>query len=282
MAWIKSDQNLANHPKLKLLAKELGISEITALGHLHLFWYWTLEYADNGHIKYPELVEEACKWTGDEDIFLNGLIKYGFIDEVYESEINNCEYYVHDWLDYSGAYYEKKLYNRIKKQETREKLQQKQDILEDLTSFDNGLTKLDGQELDKNREEKNRIDKNNIGLATQDGTVSNSNRDLIFETLATVCGYDWKGVMTQDERGRLNKAVKQLKDIGATPEDIELRAKNFVLSYGFNPAPQSITGLYSKLVKVQPKLNKKQMEEIQRQAINTGRWEDMKEKHGQN
>ena len=46
--------------------------------------------------------------------------------------------------------------------------------------------------------------------------------------------------MTKDERGRLNKAVKQLKDINATADDIRLRAQNFVLSYGFPPAPQSI------------------------------------------
>ena len=84
--------------------------------------------------------------------------------------------------------------------------------------------------------------------------------------------------MTKDERGRLNKAVKQLKDINATADDIRLRAQNFVLSYGFPPAPQSITSLYSKLEKVQPKLTKKQMEEVQRQAMNNGRWEELEKK----
>ena len=42
MAWIKSDQSLANHPKLILLARELQISKVEALGHLHLLWYWVL------------------------------------------------------------------------------------------------------------------------------------------------------------------------------------------------------------------------------------------------
>ena len=28
MAWIKSDQSLANHPKLILLARELGITKV--------------------------------------------------------------------------------------------------------------------------------------------------------------------------------------------------------------------------------------------------------------
>ena len=276
MAWIKSDQSLAEHPKLKLLAKDLGISEVEALGHLHLLWYWTLEYAEDGHVKYIELLPEAMKWTGDTDKLVNALIKRGFLDQ----EIDGT-YWVHDWLDYSGAYYEKKLYNRIKKQESRDKIAKLKESDTSLTSFDNSLTNIDSQDLDKNREEKNRVDKNNSGLATQDGGSNNSNRDLIFETLATVCGYDWKGVMTKDERGRINKAVKQLKDINATPEEITLRAQNFVLSYGFNPQPQSITSMWTKLVKVQPKLTKKQTESIRQQAVNEGRWEDLEKQYGE-
>ena len=85
--------------------------------------------------------------------------------------------------------------------------------------------------------------------------------------------------MTDDERGRLNKAVKQLKKINATPDDILVRAQNFVLSYGFPPAPQSITSLYSKLEKVQPKLTKKQIEEIQKEAQNNGRWQELEDKY---
>ena len=276
MAWIKSDQSLAEHPKLKLLAKDLGISEVEALGHLHLLWYWTLEYAEDGHVKYIELLPEAMKWTGDTDKLVNALIKRGFLDQ----EIDGT-YWVHDWLDYSGAYYEKKLYNRIKKQESRDKIAKLKESDTSLTSFDNSLTNIDSQDLDKNREEKNRVDKNNSGLATQDGVSNNSNRDLIFETLATVCGYDWKGVMTKDERGRLNKAVKQLKDIEATPQEIELRAKNFVMAYGFHPQPQSITSMWTKLKTNQPKLNKKQTESIRQQAVNEGRWEDLEKQYGE-
>ena len=87
--------------------------------------------------------------------------------------------------------------------------------------------------------------------------------------------------MTKDERGRINKAVKQLKDINATPEEITLRAQNFVLSYGFNPQPQSITSMWTKLVKVQPKLTKKQTESIRQQAVNEGRWEDLEKQYGE-
>jgi len=289
MAWIKSDQSLANHPKLILLARELGISKVQALGHLHLLWYWVLEYADDGELKYLDLIPDACEWKDDPQVFLDALINYGFIDTTYDPEDNYTEYHVHDWLDYSGALYEKRLYNRLKKAESRDKMQEKQEKLDDLTSFDNsltsfdnGLTFFDGQELEKSRVEKSRVEESrDIGLATQDEDIVDSKRDVVFETLAEVCGYDWKGVMTKDERGRLNKAVKQLKDIKATPEDIQLRAKNFVLAYGFHPQPQSITSMWTKLDKEQPKLTKKQLEELQRQAIQSGKWIELEDKYGQ-
>ena len=275
MAWIKSDQSLANHPKLILLARELGITKVKALGHLHLLWYWVLEYADDGELKYLDLLPDACEWEDDPQKFIEALIKYEFIDQIGE------KYVIHDWLDYSGAFYEKKLYNRIKKQESREKIQEKQVHLDNLTSFDNDLTKLDGQGLreDKIREDKIRVEESISGLATQDEV--SSNRDLVFETLAEVCGYDWKGVMTRDERGRLNKAVKQLKDIEATPEDIQLRAKNFVMAYGFHPQPQSITSMWTKLQTNQPKLTKNQLEQLQKNALQEGKWVELEKKYGQ-
>jgi len=275
MAWIKSDQSLANHPKLILLARELGITKVKALGHLHLLWYWVLEYADDGELKYLDLLPDACEWEDDPQKFIEALIKYEFIDQIGE------KYIIHDWLDYSGAFYEKKLYNRIKKQESREKIQEKQVHLDNLTSFDNDLTKVDGQGLreDKIREDKIRVEESISGLATQDEV--SSNRDLVFETLAEVCGYDWKGVMTRDERGRLNKAVKQLKDIEATPEDIQLRAKNFVMAYGFHPQPQSITSMWTKLQTSQPKLTKNQLEQLQKNATQEGKWVELEKKYGQ-
>jgi len=275
MAWIKSDQSLANHPKLILLARELGITKVKALGHLHLLWYWVLEYADDGELKYLDLLPDACEWEDDPQKFIEALIKYEFIDQIGE------KYIIHDWLDYSGAFYEKKLYNRIKKQESREKIQEKQEHLDNLTSFDNDLTKVDGQGLreDKIREDKIRVEESISGLATQDEV--SSNRDLVFETLAEVCGYDWKGVMTKDERGRLNKAVKQLKDIEATPEDIQLRAKNFVMAYGFHPQPQSITSMWTKLQTNQPKLTKNQLEQLQKNALQEGKWVELEKKYGQ-
>lgn len=272
MPWIKSDEALASHPKLTLIASDLGISKVEALGYLHLMWYWVLKFCDDGNItKYIDIFPTEIGWKGDSDLFIETLVNRGFIDKS-----KTKKYTIHDWLDYSGKYFEKKEANRLRVEKHRQN-KDNSSVTSHYTGVTEPLQKHYGNALEENRIEENRVEENNIGLAKQD--EESSNRDMLFETLAEVCGYDWKGVMTKDERGRLNKAVKQLKDIGANPEDIQLRAQNFVLSYGFNPAPQSITSLYSKLEKVQPKLNKKQLEEIQKQALNSGRWAELEKNH---
>ena len=272
MPWIKSDEALASHPKLTLIASDLGINKVEALGYLHLMWYWVLKFCDDGNItKYIDIFQTEIGWKGDSDLFVNTLVNRGFIDK---SSTN--KYTIHDWLDYSGKYFEKKEANRLRVQKHREN-KANSSVTEDYIDVTEPLQEHYGNALEENRVEENRIEENTIGLATQDDT--SSNKDMIFETLAQVCGIDWRGAMTQDERGRLNKAVKQLKDIKATPDDITIRAQNFVLSYGFHPAPQSITKLYSKLEKVQPKLSKKEMESIQREAINSNRWAELEKRH---
>ena len=271
MPWIKSDEALASHPKLTLIASDLGISKVEALGYLHLMWYWVLKFCDDGNItKYIDIFPTEIGWKGDSDLFVDTLVNRGFIDKT-----SHGKYTIHDWLDYSGKYFEKKEANRLRVEKHRQN-KANSSVTSHYTDITEPLQEHYGNALEENRIEENRVEENNTGLATQD--YIDSKRDLVFETLAEVCGYDWKGVMTKDERGRLNKAVKQLKDINASADDIRLRAQNFVLSYGFPPAPQSITSLYSKLEKVQPKLTKKQMEEVQRQAMNNGRWEELEKK----
>jgi len=272
MPWIKSDEALASHPKLTLIASDLGINKVEALGYLHLMWYWVLKFCDDGNItKYIDIFPTEIGWKGDSDLFVNTLVNRGFIDKT-----STGKYTIHDWLDYSGKYFEKKEANRLRVEKHRQN-KANSSVTTHYKDVTEPLQEHYGNALEENRIEENRVEENTTGLATQD--YIDSKRDLVFETLADVCGYDWKNEMTDDERGRLNKAVKQLKKINATPDDILVRAQNFVLSYGFPPAPQSITSLYSKLEKVQPKLTKKQIEEIQKEAQNNGRWQELEDKY---
>lgn len=53
-------------------------------------------------------------------------------------------------------------------------------------------------------------------------------RDLLFEAVADACGWDWRK-LTKVERGKLNGAVGQLRDIGADPSEVPLHAINYRL-----------------------------------------------------
>jgi hypothetical protein len=112
MAWLESHQELKNHPKTKRLARHLGISIVAVIGHLHLFWWWAMDYADNGDLSCfdPEDIAEAAEWGGDAHVFVEAMITCGpggtsgFIDRVGD------KLYIHDWEDYIG-----KVLNRRKK-----------------------------------------------------------------------------------------------------------------------------------------------------------------------
>jgi len=54
--------------------------------------------------------------------------------------------------------------------------------------------------------------------------------DLLFEALAKAGGHDLTK-LTANERGRINKAAKQLREIEATPDQVEAAAKAYKVKY---------------------------------------------------
>ena len=52
MAWLQSDSKLRNHQKVEAAAEDLGISKIEFIGHLHLMWWWVIEYKEKGLSKF--------------------------------------------------------------------------------------------------------------------------------------------------------------------------------------------------------------------------------------
>lgn len=116
MAWIKSEQALGQHPKLKLLANELEISIPQAVGHLHLLWWWAVDYAENGDItRYKEFVPFSAQWEGEPIDFTNALIKHGWIDDI-EGKL-----YIHDWVEYTGALIEIRQKDAERKRQSRQR-----------------------------------------------------------------------------------------------------------------------------------------------------------------
>lgn len=74
----------------------------------------------------------------------------------------------------------------------------------------------------------------------------NRPRDLTWEALLEVCGAG--PGMTKSERGRYNKAVKELKEVGATPDQIRQRAQRYRNKWpNLTVTPTALTAHWSSL-----------------------------------
>ena len=116
--WIESHQQLANHPKLKRLARLLGISKQAAIGYLHLLWWWALDYAPQGQIIPPfdvEDIADAVEFDGEPFEIVNALVDSGFLDR------GGDVLTIHDWYDYAGKLLDKRENDRTRKAEQRRK-----------------------------------------------------------------------------------------------------------------------------------------------------------------
>lgn len=101
MAWIESHQEIAEHFKTKRLARLLGVGRATAIGHLHLLWWFAIQHAQEGDLSPFTIddIAEAVYWEGDSQQLINALSEAGFIDD------DLC---IHDWHEYAGQLIEKR------------------------------------------------------------------------------------------------------------------------------------------------------------------------------
>ena len=115
MAYTESHQSLARHPKTLRLMRRLGTSRAETIGHLHMFWWWCLDYAPDGDLTSfdNEELATAAEWEGDADTFANAMIDAGFVDD------DDALRYVHDWQEYGGKLLRRKESNKERMRETR-------------------------------------------------------------------------------------------------------------------------------------------------------------------
>lgn len=108
----------------------LKISKPQAIGHLQLFWWWCVDYAPTGVLKdITDLqIARAGMWPDDAKMFVDALIKSGFLDRVKNAgpkgaspENADGVLTVHDWLDYCGELVKKRIERAsAKRQKTAE------------------------------------------------------------------------------------------------------------------------------------------------------------------
>lgn len=107
MAWIESHQDLGHHPKLKKLCRVLNISQPQAVGHLQYFWWWSVDYCEDGDLSRFDALDIAigAMWEGDPQEFLNALVLCGWIDSDHERRT------IHDWDEYIGRLIDRRAAN---------------------------------------------------------------------------------------------------------------------------------------------------------------------------
>lgn len=107
MAWIESHQNLREHPKVFDLMGIMGWDIDTTLGKLFRFWWWCVDYAEDGDLRKHNSVRIGMSVGvngGKEEFFVEAMKKSGWIDvEPY--------FRVHDWWDYFGRFLQVKYKN---------------------------------------------------------------------------------------------------------------------------------------------------------------------------
>ena len=121
MAWIESHQELRDHPKTKRLARLLGCSLPQAIGHLHLLWWWALDYAQDGDLTGYDAADiaEVCQWQGDPDEFVDALLRCGIDGRPGFLEQTDGRLVIHDWWQYAGRLVERRRQDAERKRASR-------------------------------------------------------------------------------------------------------------------------------------------------------------------
>lgn len=113
MPWIESHTTLARHPKTLRLARALGVDVPTAIGHLHLLWWWAIEYAQDGDLSRfgADELADACLWERPPDVLWTSVQGAGFVD---------ADGVLHDWQVYAGKLIDRRKADAQRKREARE------------------------------------------------------------------------------------------------------------------------------------------------------------------
>jgi len=282
--WIKSEQAIASHPKTLMLANRLGISIPQTIGHLHLLWWWALDYCADGYItRYRDYIPMAAQWEGDGETFTKALIEFGWVDEI------DDELIIHDWMDYTGKLETVRQKDRERKRKARSSANSKNSANRewdwdgrDDDTLDNTISDVHGTSAghpedvhspsDVRGEEKRVEESRGEDIVLSEHTeivveseIVNNNEvshGTVFNALLEIFEYDVND-LTKSTRGQLNKAAKELKEVGATAHDIRARAQNFILTYGWKPTPLALVKHWADLRQAKPKLDQKELSKLQ-------------------
>jgi len=76
-------------------------------------------------------------------------------------------------------------------------------------------------------------------------------RDELWDMMLHVCGYQYDE-LTPSARGWVNQGVKELRDIGASPDELLKRSRKYWHKFKRRPSPSAISKHWSSLGDTQP------------------------------
>ena len=114
MAWIPVDQSLVGHRKTLRLARELGVSQTTAIGHLIRFWLWCADNAPTGKLTGidPQDIAYASGTNRGSVNFFDALVTCGFVDKRGHGTDRPPDFQIHDWEQFGGKLWAERAKNR--------------------------------------------------------------------------------------------------------------------------------------------------------------------------
>lgn len=277
MLYTPSHAELAQHPKTRKLARLLGVSIPTAIGHLHLLWHFALKYASDGDLSRftDEDIADGCMWEGGAPVICNALHDSGYIDVGPADEPLRIT--LHDWQDYGGKAIKQKEDNAKRQQEWRDrhKTVSTPSPNKPVTVTSPLYNALEEKRIDKTKGEESiyppspRKPGEGGGVATprnmpasptplvrpapkpKDEPPRERPRDLLFEAVCEVCLIDWHQ-LTDPERGKVNAATGQIRKAGATPADVPVHAANYRAMFTTPLTPPALAGNWATTANAPP------------------------------
>lgn len=232
MAWIESNQELADHPKTRKLARLLDASIPTVVGHLHCLWWWALDYADDGDLSRFDDLDLAlgARWDGDEGEFVSSLIASGFVDP---------DRRIHDWEDYTGKLVNRRRANAARMREARaHEHEPRAPLKEERASHVQRTQRARVEPQDKTRQDKTRQDRTETETEPREARPSPETPPpkpaegpapfALLEALCEEQGQD-TSVLSKSERGKQLAVAKRLAESGMDEADVR-RCTRWLLS----------------------------------------------------
>jgi hypothetical protein len=94
MSWIELHEEVRAHPKIRRLAKDMGVSNAEARGWIIGLWLWAATYAEDGELTdcTNQEIADACDYEGrSPGKLVQALIARNLID------VEKDRRYIHDW-----------------------------------------------------------------------------------------------------------------------------------------------------------------------------------------